>query len=184
MDRISEARLELLHPEVQRRYRALDTMLTSNGVFLRLVQGLRTWPEQAALYAKGRTSAGEPCKHNGVTTPIGSCVAHPWGLTVTNARPGYSWHNFALVFDAAPDDPSLPQWQPDWDETHEAWGALLSAAKSFGFAEGAEWRTFPDTPHFYPVEIPASPDDNVRYAFTNGGVRAVWDLYPQLGASL
>jgi hypothetical protein len=42
------------------------------------------------------------------------------------------------------------------------WKKLLAAATSCGLAEGAEWRTFPDNPHFYLQELPAIPTDDMR----------------------
>ena len=47
--------------------------LAAQGVYVRVVQGLRTWTEQDALYAQGRTAPGK---------------------VVTNVRGGYSWHCF------------------------------------------------------------------------------------------
>jgi len=52
----------------------------SKGLVLRVTQGLRSLSEQEAIYAKGRTEQGS---------------------VVTNARPGYSWHNFGRAYDVA-----------------------------------------------------------------------------------
>lgn len=182
MDNISLARLALLHPELVRRWQSVDAILLSHSpsYVSRIVQGLRTWPEQGQLYAKGRTRPGEPCHHNGVTSAVGSCAAHPLGATVTRAKPGESTHNYGLALDAGLDDLAIPGWQPDWDTNHESWLTMLRVAKDYGLAEGAEWRTFPDAPHFYPVEVPRSPDDNMKAAMAGGGLEAVWDLFPQL----
>jgi len=50
------------------------------GIELVVVQARRTIEEQAALYAKGRTVPGRK---------------------VTNARPGFSWHDFGMAYDVA-----------------------------------------------------------------------------------
>lgn len=176
IEAITAARGEELHPELWRRYQLLDGLVAPRGVALRITQGLRSWTAQAGIWAKGRTAPGIPCSHNGIALRIGECRAHPFGLPVTKAPPGYTWHNFGLALDAVPDDPTLPGWQPDWDETHPAWGEFLRVAKSIGLAEGAEWRTFPDAPHLYPIELPPTPGDDVRQAFEEGGIRAAWDL--------
>ena len=52
-------------------------MLPKN-VRLRITQALRTWDEQEELYAQGRTKKGK---------------------IVTNAKAGYSWHNYGLAID-------------------------------------------------------------------------------------
>lgn len=176
IDAITAARGEELHPELWRRYQALDDLVSAKNIVLRITQGLRTWPAQASLFAKGRSAPGTACTHNGIIMRIGECRAHPFGLTVTKAPPGYTWHNFGLALDAVPDDPALPGWQPDWNETHPAWGEFLRAAKTVGLAEGAEWRTFPDAPHLYPEELPPTPGDDVRQAFEEDGIKAVWEL--------
>lgn len=48
------------------------------GYEVRIIGGTRTYAEQDALYAQGRSKKG---------------------AKVTNARGGYSWHNFGLAFD-------------------------------------------------------------------------------------
>lgn len=176
IEAITAARGSELHPELWRRYQLLDGLVAPRGVALRITQGLRTWDAQASLFAKGRSAPGVVCVHDGITLAVGDCQAHPFGLPVTKAPPGYTWHNFGLALDAVPDDPTLPGWQPDWDVKHPAWGEFLRVAKTIGLAEGAEWRTFPDAPHLYPIELPATPGDDVREAFEQGGIRAVWDL--------
>ena len=179
MDPITAERIKELHPELGRRFTQLDTLLEPE-IVLRVTQGLRTWPQQAELYARGRTTPGELCSHNGVTLSIGSCTAHPLGLTVTKAKPGYSWHNFALALDAEPNNPAFPKWHSDENIRDSRWRRFLESAKTVGLAEGAEWRSFPDYPHLYPQELPATPGEDVRIAFAGGGFKAVWDLYPGL----
>ena len=175
MDANSEARLNTVHPELRRRLRKLAILCEANNLpALIVVQGLRLWSQQDALWAKGRTVPGEPCRHNGVVRPVGQCNVHPLGLTVTKARGGQSAHNFGYAGDCTPDDPNLPGFQPDWNDAHPAWGALLKLAKQCGLAEGAEWRSFPDKPHFYPEELPASPTDKMRTDIKSGGMEVVW----------
>lgn len=160
MDAISLTRLQTVHPELQRRILQLDQLLTASSpaIHLRVTQALRTWPEQAALYAQGRTAPG----------PI-----------ITNAKPGTSMHNYGLAVDCCPDLPGLPTWQPDWSTTDERWKQFLVQALTFGLAEGATWRTFADAPHLYLQELPADPDDNLLQLLTDGGIQAVWDWVDQ-----
>jgi peptidoglycan LD-endopeptidase CwlK len=150
MDSNSEARLKAVHPELARRVRQLADMLS---FILAVTQGLRTYQQQNALYDQGRTAPGN---------------------IVTNAKGGESIHNFGLAVDVAPSDGA---GGIDWDGKDAKWQEILAKAPSCGLAEGAQWRTFPDEPHLYPQEVPANPDDNMRYLFTEGGVEAVWKEY-------
>ena len=143
---LSMERLAEVHPELSRRVQQLAAMLSFD---LLVTQGLRTWPQQGALYAQGRTAPGK---------------------IVTNAKPGYSMHNFGLAVDVAP----CVDGQVDWSGKDAKWQEILAKAPSCGLAEGAAWRTFPDEPHLYLAECPANPDDNTRYLFTEGGLTAVW----------
>lgn len=149
MEPISEERLNQVHPELARRVRQLADALSFT---IRVTQGLRTWNEQDKLYAQGRTDPGQ---------------------VVTNAPGGHSQHNFGLAVDVVP----IVNGLPDWDVKGERWQEILSKAPSFGLAEGAEWRTFPDNPHLYPQEVPANPDDNLRNLFQEGGIAAVWNNF-------
>lgn len=125
--------------------------LEAEGIVIRVTQSLRPWATQEALYAQGRTAPGS---------------------IVTNAEPGFSWHNFGLAVDVAPFDGALP----DWNITHPVWQRLVSVGDSLGLLSGAEWRTFPDWPHFQLTgRFPVTPDDEVRYLFKEGGLQAVWD---------
>ena len=152
LDAISEERLAEVHPELSRRIHQLADMLSFD---LRVTQGLRTYPQQDALYQQGRTQPGN---------------------IVTNAKAGYSMHNFGLAVDVVPYISGVI----DWSGKDEKWAEILAKAPSCGLAEGAQWRSFPDEPHLYPIECPANPDDNVRYLFTEGGLQAVWnEFFPE-----
>ena len=78
VDARSEKTIATLQPEVRPYARALVLRAASAGISIKVISGLRTYAEQNALYAQGRT---EP------------------GRVVTNARGGYSNHNFGIAFD-------------------------------------------------------------------------------------
>src|SRR5688572_33248443 len=85
----SEKRLQQLHPALASAVRAMIADLEAQGTAVEVVQGLRTFAEQDALYAKGRT------------TP---------GAIVTQARGGESNQNYGLAVDLCPlthDKPDL-----------------------------------------------------------------------------
>jgi peptidoglycan LD-endopeptidase CwlK len=150
MDNISVERLSEVAPELSRRVSRLAALLSFP---IRVTQGLRTYAQQNALYAQGRTLPGN---------------------IVTDAQGGQSAHNFGYAVDVVPvnDDGSI-----DWNGKDAKWAEILAKAPQCGLAEGATWRAFPDEPHLYPQECPADPDDNIRYLFTEGGLDAVWEEF-------
>ena len=124
--------------------------LDNPPVIFRVTQGVRSWNEQAALYAQGRTAPG---------------------VVVTNAQPGHSYHGFGLAVDVVPFDQKLP----DWNRQHPIWQRLIEVGQFLGLEEGARWRSFPDFPHFQLTgRFPASPDDEVRQIFLQAGTIGVW----------
>ena len=153
MDDISELHLIGVHPELARRVRLLADKCSLNGTILHVTCGLRTYSQQDALFRQGRTMPGK---------------------VVTQARGGYSAHCFGYAVDIVPADESFPDFVPDWDAMDPRWKMVLQMAKNCGLAEGAEWRTFPDRPHLYLEECPATPDQDMRDMFAASGMAAVW----------
>jgi len=148
----SQFRLAQVHPELARRINQFAQLLDFD---VEVTQGLRTWAEQNDLYAQGRTSPGK---------------------IVTNVQGGYSAHNFGYAIDLVPED--VTPGQPDWNVSNPAWQKMLAVAPSVGLAEGAQWRTFPDNPHFYLQELPPEPTDEMRWHFKEGGLDGVWANFP------
>lgn len=160
MDTVSEARLELVNPALAGKIRQMAGILAGEGITLRVTQGLRTWAEQSALYAQGRTSPG---------------------AIVTNAEPGHSWHNYGLAVDLVP---MTEAGQPDWNTSHPVWQRIVSLGESLGLESGARWRTFPDWPHLQLTgTFPVSPDAKVIAAYheVNGDLSKIWTM-AQIGA--
>jgi peptidoglycan LD-endopeptidase CwlK len=117
----SEAVIATLLPRVQPYARALYHQARAQGITIEVISGLRTWAEQDALYAKGRTAPG---------------------TKVTNARGGHSNHNFGIAFDIGVFDGRryLPR-----SGMYKAVGAL---GVGLGLEWGGDWHTFVDQPHF------------------------------------
>lgn len=159
MDAISEARLSLVWPVLAEKIRGMAAMLELEGIEIRVVQGLRTWAEQDALYAQGRTTKG---------------------IIVTNARGGQSWHNFGLAADCVPSQFGTGQiYNPDWNNAHPSWIRMETVGQSLGLTSGASWRSFPDAPHFEDtngVFPQGSPNDEAKQLFVSRGIQAVWDV--------
>ena len=153
MDAISESRLKDVHPLLAQKIRQLADAVAADQppVHIRVTQGLRKWTEQAALYAQGRSAPG---------------------AIVTNAEPGHGWHEFGLAVDVVPFDQG---GQPDWNKSHPIWQRLIQLGHRLGLQEGAEFRTFPDYPHFQlPGRYPISPDNEVRETFLQSGIPGIW----------
>jgi hypothetical protein len=103
-------RLAGVHPGLAARGRAMIDLCAHAGIAILISQGIRTWEEQDALYAKGRTVA-----------PVGK------QFVVTNAKGGSSWHNFGLAFDIVVLDAI---GKADWDTGHPAWAKSAEIGKS------------------------------------------------------
>jgi len=152
-DPISEQRLAKVHPAVATRARAMIELLAHSGIQILITQGLRTWDEQDALYAKGRTAA-----------PIGN------KYIVTKAKGGQSYHNFGLAVDIVVLDAI---GKMDWDVNHPGWAAASKAGKSLGLEWGGDWTGFKDLPHYQFTNGLAL--DPCRTLYASGGLAAVWD---------
>ena len=143
-------RLDELDSDVRMKAEGMMAACAREGILLRVTQTYRTYPEQAALYAKGRTAPGEPCRHGDKHYPVGQCPtgAHPLGAGVTNAPPGYSFHNFRRAFDIAegdstPYDLGLPGPRDD----DPLWEKIGDLGEALGLEWGGRWKR-PDRPHF------------------------------------
>jgi peptidoglycan L-alanyl-D-glutamate endopeptidase CwlK len=118
----SARNIATLEPTTAKLATELLRRLAAEGYNFKVTSGTRTFAEQAALYAQGRTAPGK---------------------RVTNARPGYSWHNFGLAFDV-----TLFQGEknPVWD--HPAYAIAGQIGKDLGLRWGGDFKSIIDRPHF------------------------------------
>lgn len=121
VDSRSEKVIATLLPEVRPMARALVHKAAAAGISIKLISGLRSYAEQDALYAKGRTAPG----------PV-----------VTNARAGYSNHNFGIAFDIGVFEAG--RYLPE-SPKYKAVGAL---GMDLGLEWGGNWKTIVDQPHY------------------------------------
>jgi peptidoglycan LD-endopeptidase CwlK len=121
VDDRSEKNIVTLLPEVQPLARALVQKAASNGIIIKVISGHRTYSEQDTLYAQGRTKPGPK---------------------VTNAKGGYSNHNFGIAFDIGVF--SGNSYLPD-SPKYKAVGVL---GMDLGLDWGGNWTTIVDQPHF------------------------------------
>ena len=124
-------RLDGLQEEARDRAYTLYERAEREGLGICIVSGLRTYAEQAALYAQGRSKAGK---------------------IVTNAEPGESYHNFGLAFDFAV---MMKSGALVWDPEHPDWKGFVRLAKDGGFAWGGDWTSFRDYPHLQLATAPS-----------------------------
>jgi peptidoglycan L-alanyl-D-glutamate endopeptidase CwlK len=121
VDDRSEKIIATLLPEVQPYARALVMKAADKGITIKVISGLRTYEEQDDLYAQGRTKPGK---------------------IVTNARGGYSNHNFGIAFDVGVFEGS------NYIEESPAYKAVGVIGVELGLAWGGKWKSIQDEPHF------------------------------------
>ena len=138
-DKISEARVALLHPSVRAEVKQLIEKAESGfppSMAVRIVQGLRTIKEQNDLYAQGRTKPGS---------------------IVTNAKGGSSFHNYGLAIDFAilTDKDGNGSFEDlSWDIKKDNdkdgiadWLEVVKVFETAGWSWGGKWASIKDYPH-------------------------------------
>jgi peptidoglycan L-alanyl-D-glutamate endopeptidase CwlK len=134
IDERSAKFIATLSPEVRDAFIAFivdaKELVAQNGLDYKVICGTRTFEEQAALYAKGRTAPGPK---------------------VTNAKPGSSMHNFGLAIDCGVFkgkvymDGSTPADAKLADLMHKHASTLCAKHK---LRWGGNFKSIYDAPHF------------------------------------
>lgn len=134
IDERSAKFIATLSPEVRDAFIAFivdaKELVAQNGLDYKVICGTRTFEEQAALYAKGRTAPGPK---------------------VTNAKPGSSMHNFGLAIDCGVFkgkvymDGSTPADAKLADLMHKHASTLCTKHK---LRWGGNFKSLYDAPHF------------------------------------
>lgn len=153
MDQISLARLAQLHPKLQGLINSTDLALSLEGIQIRIMQGLRTMADQAAIYAEGRSAPGK---------------------IVTNAKPGYSYHQYGVAADLVPGLRNVADWEPNWDEKSADFATMIRIGIGLGLVSGSEWVHMPDAPHFQLAGLPVTPTDQMRAVLEEKGIEEFW----------
>lgn len=152
-----------MYPRFLTKLERLAVALEARGVSYWLTSGFRSWAEQDALYALGRTKPN-----------VDANEEKPMGGKVTNARGGQSYHNFAIAADWALDkDTKREGLQPDWSP--EAYAILGEEAEKVGLEWGGTWTNFKDYPH---VQLPLGKVGlkllDLQTWYSKGGMPLVW----------
>ena len=126
----NEREIAKLHPQVQGLIRSfINKVYAQHQVQLVIVQSYRTYAQQDALYAKGRTAPGS---------------------VVTRAKGGQSNHNFALAVDVFPlwEDGQLHMDAKSDKKNVQILRTIAPVGKSIGLEWGGDWKSIVDNPHF------------------------------------
>ena len=125
-------RIKLLHPklraEVSSIYDEIVAALSGKAI-CRFAYTLRTFAEQDALYAQGKTKPG---------------------AKITNAKGGQSYHNYGLAIDIVLLVGNAASWdtKSDFDGDGKSdWQEVVAIFKKHGWEWGGDWK-FTDMPHF------------------------------------
>ena len=106
---------------------AAQPICDHHGIIIEVISGLRSWKQQAALYAQGRTKPGR---------------------IVTRARPGSSWHNYGLAIDLGLFANGKYLDAADPKRADRIYKELGTLAATRGIEWAGTWKTFTETPHF------------------------------------
>jgi peptidoglycan L-alanyl-D-glutamate endopeptidase CwlK len=132
-------RIQLLHPKLREEaltmYDEIVAALTGTAA-CRFAYTLRTFAEQDALFAQGRTKAG---------------------AIVTKSKGGQSYHNYGLAIDIVllvDKDKNGTFETASWDlktdfdgDGKSDWQEIVAIFKRYGYEWGGDWK-FTDAPHF------------------------------------
>ena len=121
LDERSARTIATLQPEVRPFATALVERAAAQGIVIKVISGTRSYAEQDALFAQGRTAPGK---------------------IITNARGGQSNHNFGIAFDIGVFD---GRRYLDHSPLYKAVGAI---GLGLGLEWGGNWTSFVDEPHF------------------------------------
>ena len=122
----TETSLHTLHPKAQELLRITLNAIRNAGINARIISGTRTYAEQNKLFAQGRF--GNP------------------GPIITNARGGFSNHNFGIACDIGIFDANGAYLGES--PLYAKAGQIATSANIAHLEWGGNWTTFVDRPHY------------------------------------
>lgn len=156
MKNFDRIRIESLYPAFAAKLEQLVLNCEARGQIFVATSGVRTYSEQDALYAKGRTAPG---------------------MKVTNARGGYSPHNFNVAVDFTKHD-GRGTYGGKLKPIYESPGyrILGEEARKLGLEWGGDWKgTVVDEPHVQlPLKAKGVSWDMMREWYAAGGILRVF----------
>jgi peptidoglycan L-alanyl-D-glutamate endopeptidase CwlK len=113
--------------QVEKFLIAAQPICERHGITIEVISGLRSWEQQSALYAQGRTKPGQ---------------------IVTKARAGSSWHNYGLAIDLGLFAGGIYLDSADPKRAERIYRELGALAASMGIEWAGTWKSFTESPHF------------------------------------
>lgn len=166
----SSRSLATLSPGMQDAVQALQARLQVDGVRVLPLDAYRSPWDQARAYRQGHTWPQIRAMEDRLThldwagfAVILRAVGPQYGLRVTEAPPGQSWHQWGDAWDACPwvDSGSLSRlaWEPrpgdpDYNEAVRLWQRYGRLAEQCGLVWGGHWG---DAPHVQCRDMDAVP---------------------------
>jgi peptidoglycan L-alanyl-D-glutamate endopeptidase CwlK len=159
MDKITEKRIETLHPKlremVREIYQKINENLVNKNIICRFTSTYRTAKEQNDLYAQGRTATGN---------------------VVTMAKAGQSYHNYGMAIDVCLIKNGVEaSWDFTKDYDNDGIADLMEVIHIFqmyGWEWAGTWKTFKEKPHIQYTfgksiielqKMPTFLQDNIQY---------------------
>ena len=119
---INSRNINDLTPVVANKCRQWLTACHDAGLSVQVISTYRDYAEQGRLYAQGRTTPGK---------------------IVTNAKPGYSYHNFKVAWDFV----VLVDGKAHWSDDTGLYTKAGEIAESIGIEWAGRWHSFKETGH-------------------------------------
>lgn len=163
--------LERMHPEFRSRFITMVKSLAARGIRLRITDGMRTFEEQDALYQKGRRFVDGKW-----ICPTPKCPDK-----VTDAKGGYSNHNYGMAVDSYPfvdgvfhNPGAIPK------AVRARYTALQTEigleAERAGLTWGGRWKKMTDRPHVQLLGVEELPTKKCLEIFLRKrSLQDVWD---------
>lgn len=144
-------KLEDLTPATQAAAARALAALKASAVPYVVTYTLRTYAEQAALYAQGRkqleivNAMRATAKLPPITEGENNVVTNCDGIRIADGGKGRSPHQLGTALDVVPMVRGGPAWPPTTDSR---WAEIAAAFEAEGFEWGGRWTDFPDFPHY------------------------------------
>ena len=131
---------------------AAQELVAKDGVTIEVISGLRSWAQQAALFAQGRTKPGR---------------------IVTKARPGSSWHNYGLAIDLGLFKNGVYLDEKTPGAADKLYARIGKLAAEQGIEWAGTWKSFQETPHFQITFGLTLADARRRMEFNNFDIQKI-----------
>jgi len=168
------ANLDLVLPELKSKVGQLLLRCAARGFEMRPSAGLRDPFEQAKLWRQSRSSEEIRAKVQEFEAAGADFLAHcidsvgpQHGDPVTDAPPGYSWHQWGEAVDCF----WLLNGKAEWSTTKKvnglnAYSVYVDEAEQLGLVAGGHWETLKDWPHVQ-LRTDASPAKTLSVSEVN-----------------